>query len=143
MFLNCKATFLPIQSPEKSRITGVLFEEWVKKLDSSFPAQSRKAAFLIDNCPAHSEVKNLTNFNLIFLPPDTTSVLQPMDQGVVQSLKAHCRKKVVPLCIKAVESNKPPAKISILQAMKHFVSSWSVISKETIINCFKKSNISQ
>ena len=103
--------------------TGVLFEEWVRKLDSSFRAQSRKVALLIDNCPAHPEIKNLTNINLILLPPNTTSVLQPMDQGVIRSLKAHYRKKVVRLSIKAVESNKPLPKISILQAMKHLVSS--------------------
>ena len=66
-----------------------------------------------------------------------------MGQGVIRSLKAHYRKKVVRLCIKAVESNKPLPKISILQAMKHLVSSWNVVSKETIVNCFKKSNISQ
>ena len=27
--------------------------------------------------------------------------------------------------------------------MKHLVSSWDAVSKETIVNCFKKSNISQ
>ena len=65
-----------------------------------------------------------------------------MDQGPL-SLKAHYRKKVVRLCIKAVESNKSLPKISIFQAMKHVVSSWKTVSKETIVNCFNKSNISQ
>ena len=124
-------------------MAGVIFEEWVRKLDSSFRAQSRKVALLIDNGPALHENKNLTNINLIFVPPNATSVLQPMDQGVIRSLKAHYRKKVVRLCIKAMESNKPLPKINILQAMKHLVSSWNVVSKENIVNCFKKSNISQ
>ena len=53
------------------------------------------------------------------------------------------RKKVVRLCIKAVESNKRLPKISILQAFKNLVSSWNAVSKETIVNCNKKSNISQ
>ena len=66
-----------------------------------------------------------------------------MDQGVIRSLKAHYRKKVARLCIKAMESNKPLPKINILQAMKHLVSSWNIVSKENIVNCFKKSNISQ
>ena len=66
-----------------------------------------------------------------------------MDQGVIRNLKAHYRKKVVRLCIKAVDSNKTLPKISILQVMKHLVSSWNVVSKETIVNCFKKSNISK
>ena len=95
-------------------MTGVLFEEWVRKLDSSFRAQSRKVALLIDNCPVYPEIKNLMNMNLIFLPPNTTSVLQRLDQGVLRSLKPHYRKKVARLCIKAVESNKPLPKISIL-----------------------------
>ena len=124
-------------------MTGVLFEEWVRKLDSSFRAQSRKVALPIDNCPAHTEIKNLTNINPIFLPPNTIAVLQPMDQCVIRSLKAHYPKKVVRLCIKAVQSNKPLPKISILQAMKHLVSSRNAVSKETIVNCFKKSNIIQ
>ena len=124
-------------------MTGVLFEEWVRKLDSFFRAQDRKVALLIDNCPDHPKTKNLTNINLIFLPPNTTSVLQPIDQGAIRSLKAHYRKKVVPLCIKAVESNKLLPQISILQPMKNLVSSWNAVSKETIVNCFKKSNISQ
>ena len=93
-FKNVKQ--LPCQyiAQKKSWMTGVLFEEWVRKLDSSFRAQSRKVALLIDNCPAHSDIKNLKNINLIFLPPNTTSVLQSMDQGVIRNLKTHYRKKV-------------------------------------------------
>ena len=102
------------RAQKKNWMTGILFEEWLRKFDSSFRAESRKVALLIDNCPAHLEIKNFTNIKLIFLPPNTTSVLQPMDQGVIRSLKAHYRKKVVRLCIKAVESNKPLPKISIL-----------------------------
>ena len=129
------------RAQKKSWLAGVLFEEWVRKLDSSFRTQSREVAVLSDKCPPHPKIKNLTNINLIFLPPNTTSVLQPVNQGAIQSLKAHHEKKFVCLCIKAVESNKPPSNFSILQAMKYLVSSWNVVSKETIVNCFK--NISQ
>ena len=66
-----------------------------------------------------------------------------MDQGVIRSLKVHYQKKVVRLCIKAVESNKPLPKISILQAMKHLLSSRNAVSKETTVNYFKEFNISQ
>ena len=122
-FKNVKQLPCRYWAQKKSWMTGVLFEDWVRKLDPFFRAQSRKVALLIDNCPAHPEIKNLTNIKLIFLPPNTTSVLQPMDQGVTRSLKAHYQKKVVRLCIKEVESNKPLPEISILQTMKHLVSS--------------------
>ena len=142
-FKNVRQLSCRYRAQKKSWMTGVLFEEWVRKLDSSFRAQSRRVALLIDNCLAHPEIKNLTNINLIFLPPNTTSVLQPMDQGVIRSLKVHYRKKVVRLCIKAVERNKPLPKISILQAMKHLLSSRNAVSKETTVNYFKEFNISQ
>ena len=60
-------------------------------------------------------------------------------------MEKNYREKVVSLCIKAVErkSKKPLPKISILQTVKHLVSSWNVVSWETIVNCFKKSNIIQ
>ena len=60
----------------------------------------------------------------------------------MQSLKAHFRRRIVRLCIKALDENRPVPKITILQAMKNFVSSWNAVSKETIANCFKKVNIS-
>ena len=142
-FKNVKQLPCRYRAHKKSWMTRILFEEWVKNLDSSSRAQSRKVALLIDNCPAHREIKNLTNINLIFLSPNTTFVLQPMNQGVIRSLKGHYRKKVVRLCIRAVESNKPLPKIIILKARKHLVSSWNAVSKQTIVNCFKKSNISQ
>ena len=45
-------------------MTGDLSGEWIRKLDSSFRAQYRKVVLLIDNCPAHSEIKNLTNIEV-------------------------------------------------------------------------------
>ncbi|XP_065667946.1 tigger transposable element-derived protein 4-like [Hydra vulgaris] len=127
----------------KSWMTGDLFTEWVMKLDSFFRAQDRKVALLVDNCSAHPHIEGLSNINQIFFPPNTTSVLQPMDQGVIRSLKAHYRHKIVRLCIKAVDNNEPMPKISILQAMKDLVSSWNAVSKKTVINCFKKAGISK
>ena len=76
---------LPCQcrSQKKSWMTQDLFGEWVRKLDSSFQAQDRKVVLLINNCAAHPEIKNLANINLIFLPSNRASALQPMDQGAI------------------------------------------------------------
>ena len=139
-FKNIKQLLCRYRSQKKSWMTGDLFREWIRKLDSSFRAQDRKVILLIDNCPAHPEIKNLTNINLIFSPPNANSVLQPMDQGVIRSLKAHYRRRIVHLCIKSLDENKPYPKITILQAMKNLVSSWNAVSEETIVNCFKKAN---
>ena len=124
-------------------MNGDLFGEWIKKLDSSFRGQDRKVVLMINNCPAYPEIKNLPNINLIFLPPNMTSVLQPMDQGVIRSLKAHYRRRIVCLCIKSLDEDNPLPKITILRTIKNLVSSWNAGSeKETIVNCFEKANIS-
>ena len=101
----------------------------------------RKIALLIDNCPAHPSISDLTKVQLVFLPPNTTSVLQPMDQGVIRSLKAHYRGRVVSRLCRALDKTKTLPKISILQAMKILVSSWEAVSAQTIVNCFRKAGI--
>ncbi|KAL4142006.1 hypothetical protein QTP88_004538 [Uroleucon formosanum] len=41
---------------------------------------------IVDNCPAHPPLQ--TEFiKLVFLPPNTTSVLQPMVQGIIKALQ--------------------------------------------------------
>ena len=43
--------------------------------------------------------------------------------GVIRSLKVHYQRKIVRLCNKALDKNKPLLHISIIQAMKDLVSS--------------------
>jgi hypothetical protein len=54
----------------------------------------RRVLLFVDNAPPHQlgdvELKNTT---VHFFPPNTTSVLQPMDAGVIASLKRHYRRR--------------------------------------------------
>ena len=100
--------------------------------------EGRKIALLIGNCPAHPSISDLTKVQLVFLPPNTNSVLQQMDQGVMRSLKAHCRGTVVRQLCRTLNKMKMLQKISILQAMKILVSSWEAVSAQTIVNYFRK-----
>ena len=125
------------RSQKKSWMDSQIFEEWVPKLDRTFRMEGRKIALLIDNCPAHPSVSDLTNVQLVFLPFNTTSVFQPMDQGVVRSLKVHYWGRVVRRLCRALDKTKTLPKIPILQAMKTLVSSWEVVSAQTIVNCFR------
>ena len=64
------------KSQKRSRMDSQIFEEWVRKLDRTFGIEGRKIALLIDNCPAYPSVFDLKKVQLVFLPPNTTSVLQ-------------------------------------------------------------------
>ena len=140
-FKNVKHLPCEYKSQKKSWMNSEIFEEWVRKLNQNFRADDRKIALIIDNCPAHPSFSNLTNVQIVFLTPNTTSILQPMDQGVIRSLKAHYRGRVVRLLYRALEKKEPCPKISILQSMKILAYSWEVVTKETIINYFRKAGI--
>ena len=66
-----------------------------------------------------------------------------MDQGVIICLKAHYRKLLVKLILHSLDSNKPLLKVLLLRALQLLVSTWKEVSQTTIINCFKKSKISE
>ena len=42
---------------------------------------------LLDNAPVHVKDLNLFNVELFFFPPNTSSVIQPLDQDIIKSRK--------------------------------------------------------
>ena len=74
-FQNIKHLPCQYTSQKKSWMDSEIFENWVRKLDQKFRVDGRKIVLIIDNCPAHPSISNLTNIHLVFLPPNTTSVL--------------------------------------------------------------------
>ena len=67
----------------KAWMTSGIYESWLRKLDSQFHRQQR--SLIVDNCLAHPVVDGLTN--VVFLPLNATSKLQPMDQGVIRAYR--------------------------------------------------------
>ena len=129
--LPCKC-----KSQKKSWMDNKIFEEWVRKRDRTFRMEGRKIALLIDNCPAHPLVSDLTNVQLVFLPSNTATVLQPMGQGVIRGLEAHYRGRVVHRLCTALDKAR-----AFLQARKTLVFSWGVVPAQAIINCFREAAI--
>ena len=82
---------LPCQyrKQKKNWSDSMLFEEWVREVDSRVMEEGQKIVLLVNDCPAHPSIHNYVSTELIFLPFSTTSKLQPMDEGVIRSLKAH------------------------------------------------------
>lgn len=50
----------------------------------------KKVLLLMDNAPSNKPPK-LSDIEVVMLPPNTTSKLQPLDAGVIQSFKEHYR----------------------------------------------------
>ncbi|XP_023237227.1 tigger transposable element-derived protein 4-like [Centruroides sculpturatus] len=130
---------LPViyKANSKSWMTSKIWEEILHKYDSQFVKQKRNVAFVVDNCPAHGYVEGLQAINVFFLPPNATSVVQPLNQGIIHSFKRHYRKKLILNLIHAVESEKS-TDISLLDAIHYVKFAWENVTCLTIANCFKR-----
>lgn len=91
---------------------------WIQQLDALFGKQKRKIILSVDNCPAHPRDIPTTNIKLVFLPPNTTSKLQPLDQGIIKVIKQKYRKKLVQRYLRDMEStNQISTKVNVLDSI--------------------------
>ncbi|XP_060810034.1 tigger transposable element-derived protein 4-like [Amyelois transitella] len=123
-------------------MTSDIFVKWVRDWDRELNKKKKKILLLVDNCPAHPSVSDLRSITLVFLPPNTTSTLQPMDQGIIRALKSNFRKNLVLKIIASLEANKDACsaknpKITILDAILMIYDAWNKLTSATISNCYK------
>ncbi|XP_064475752.1 tigger transposable element-derived protein 4-like [Ornithodoros turicata] len=105
-FKNKKTLPVAYASNSKSWMTQALFEQWLREMDRRFVRENRKVMILVDNCPGHGNVSGLFSIRLEFLPPNTTAKLQPMDKGVIRSLKRHYRRSLLQRMLLCMETGK-------------------------------------
>ncbi|KAK3925700.1 Tigger transposable element-derived protein 4 [Frankliniella fusca] len=68
---------------------------WLDKPNNKIRIQKRNIVLLFDNCPAHPAHVQLSDVKLVFLPKNTTSMLQPMDHGITRNVKHYYRTRLV------------------------------------------------
>jgi len=138
-FKNVKSLPVTYKANKRVWMTGELFEEWVVAFDRKMKRQKRKVLLFVDNCPAHTDVDNLSATKLVFLPPNTTSVLQPCDQGIIYAFKQQYRKRLVHHVLHCMEQ-KCDVIIDVKMAIDFMHAAWNAVSPSAIINCFWKAH---
>ena len=70
------------ESNPSSWMTTDIFTRWLMRLDRKFHRMDKKVALVLDNASSHppSLLSSLRSIKLIFLPPNTTSVIQPISE---------------------------------------------------------------
>ena len=91
-FKSIKKLPLPYKSNKKAWMTVIIFEVWVKKLDSRMRKNNRTVAFVRDNCTTHPNVIKVTNVKFIFLPSNTRGGVE--DTRLEAKAKAKDTKKI-------------------------------------------------
>ncbi|XP_033761525.1 tigger transposable element-derived protein 4-like [Pecten maximus] len=127
-------------------MTAVIFTDWLKKFDREMRLKKRNILLLVDNCAAHPQTATtaVKNISLVFLPPNTTSVIQPCDQGIIKNLKTHYRRHIINDIITQIDNdatlmaNALAKKLTLLTAVHLLNRSWRDVTATTIINCYRK-----
>ena len=105
----------------------------------------RKVLLIVDNAGGHrikQEVLiQLRNVRLEFLPPNVTNVLQPLDAGIIKSFKTKYRQLLVKDLIRQLDEERELQMPNVKEAMFLIKNSYHLVLRETIINCWKKTNI--
>lgn len=96
----------------------------------------------MDNAPSHPTDVEYSNVTVRFFPPNTTSHLQPLDQGVIRAFKAHYRRLVLERLLSVMDNiqsaDEITKKISVLDAVGWIDLAWCNLSSSCIYNCFLK-----
>lgn len=130
---------LPVKYVANSRswMTRVIFTDWLVSFDNEMKRQDRSVCLLLDNCSAHrldGSVK-LTNVELKFFPPNCTSLIQPLDQGVINSVKYAYRSRLLQRILLNTEHGRD-TKVDLYMAVQMLAAAWMSTRGEVVKNCF-------
>ena len=113
-----------------------------------------KALLLLDNAPSHPDITKLVShdkqISAMFLPANTTSLIQPMDQGVLENLKKRYKKSLLRKLIMADEEGLSMITfvkgINIKDVVYMIADAWNDVLSSTLCKSWFKllgSNISK
>ena len=125
---------------------GIL-DQVVTKFNGSCQREGRHVLLLLDNAPCHPyDMKGkYSNIKVVFLPPNCTSKLQPLDLGIIQSFKLKYTKRMMTHVISQIEDCETAGdvckSINVLQAIRWIAQAWEAVEPSTIVKCFTNAGV--
>ncbi|XP_065436021.1 tigger transposable element-derived protein 1-like isoform X2 [Chrysemys picta bellii] len=105
-----------------------------------------KALLILNNSPGHPPSLDdmHPDIQVVFLPPNTTSLLQPVDQGVIAYFKAHYLRSTFAQAIRETEKQGGPTlkefckSFNIYHAVKNIGEAWNEVKQPNLNGVWKK-----
>lgn len=127
-----------------------IMKEWLLWFDRQM--KGRKVILLLDNFSAHEcavaelevlpQGSGLLHTEICWLPPRTTSKLQPLDQGIIASFKAQYRRRWISYILAEHELFRNAVDtVNVLKAIQWSIAAWDDIAATTIANCWAHSTV--
>ena len=144
IFTSLNIFILKIRSNKKGWMTSKIFKEWLIKINNKFKFENRKVAMILDNCPSHID-NNMSNVKLFFLPAMTTSLIQPLDCGIIKIFKDFYRYTYFFIIENGMMMNDIShilidkniiKETTLLDAIIMAQICWEKVKRQTILDCF-------
>jgi hypothetical protein len=128
---------------QKAWMTSGVFSTFMAAFEKKMVRQRRKCLVLLDNFSGHQwNEENVQQTNVEFFSPNLTPYVQPMDAGIIRTLKAKYKKAILERSLEMEEAGEDNIfKIDQLQAMRILQRAWDDIPAQTIANCWKHTGI--
>ena len=98
---------LPYFNQKSAWMDADVYEKWFKKV--FVPAvrarTSLPVALVVDNCGPQSKLEH-AQVTTIPLPPNVTSIHQPLDAGIISTLKRRYKRRLQALVVEAIERTR-------------------------------------
>ncbi|UYV66939.1 hypothetical protein LAZ67_4003389 [Cordylochernes scorpioides] len=133
---------------KKAWVTTAIFTEWfnkcfvpevenyMKEMGLEF-----KILLILDNAPGHPNLEH-PNIKVVFFPPNTTSLIQPLDQGIISTFKKYYVKFTFQFIFDKLESDTITVtevwkQFNILNCVDHVALAIAEIKSQTLNACWK------
>ena len=122
--------------------------ELLKGINRRMRREQREIILFLDNAGCHpvSLQEMFSNIKVVFLPPNTTSRLQPLDAGVIKNFKVRYRKLLLKFVVSRVNRRLTAPDIAkqvdVLQAIRWIKQAWDEVPEEIVQTCFDKCGFS-
>ena len=118
-----------------------IFANFLQLWDVELDSQDRPILLLCDNFSGNFTEYKCSNINLLFLPANTTSELQPLDGGIIASFKNLYKKNITGRIINEIENIDAfttfAKNFSLLDALEATKLSWDSVEERTIIKSWQ------
>ena len=122
-------------------MTGEIHHQIMSKLNNEMRLSNHHILYVCDNASSH-QVREYSHIKFLMLPPNATSIMQPLDQGIILSAKRRYKKKLAERYLACVENNKDANSLlkalNIVQETNMIAASWRETSSTIIQKCFCK-----
>uniref|UniRef100_H3B5D1 HTH CENPB-type domain-containing protein n=1 Tax=Latimeria chalumnae TaxID=7897 RepID=H3B5D1_LATCH len=142
---NMKSLPIEYKNSKKAWMTGDIFKSFVPSVRCHLCSKRlpEMAVLLLGKCPAHPPAESLKasdrSIKVFYLPKNTTSKIQPFDQGIIVNFKKAYRKELVKELVASDNSITDHLKKYSMKDMMYLADkSWKSITRSYIENCWMK-----